>query len=486
MRFPKQSIFERATWLVLWVLVVFFARFHQAGLSPDAAFYAGLSRQIFEGGDPYLLAGVSERFQKFFEHPPFFFQWGAIVLSFFGMSDGAARAIGAIPASAGVLVLLVWVWRRCSFASAAIMAIFLGAFSHFIKFASTSLLEAPLSLASGFAFIALVELHWRDRSGYWRPVLIALAASAVMIATASKGVAGLGVWGAMLLGMFFALFMGRRSPEKVFLSIMWSPVFLLIALAPFAFWYFQLKAREGGLDWIENYFTKQVVTSFLTNRGEDAIHSVLGDRLYYLKLLLRDAAPLTVLTIIGLLVWPSLQRRGQKRPTLELPKGRAFLFSGLAFLLAYGIPFSISRFQLPHYLHPAYAPMAVFGSYVLGTFLTRIPWLHRPKLWTALRWILLVVTFVVLFSSREARHQNRGQEFAKIATQVAQLPKQCTLIVRRSDMDPFRMEAFSLWYLGGRKWVLSDELSWDRLKVWQHVRWNPASGELSGSGACQI
>jgi hypothetical protein len=82
LRFEK---FEKILWGVTLAFLALFASWNVIGLQPDAALYAGLSHKVWVTGEAWALRGTEGRFPLFFEHPPYFFQWGAAL--FFGLGS---------------------------------------------------------------------------------------------------------------------------------------------------------------------------------------------------------------------------------------------------------------------------------------------------------------------------------------------------------------------------------------------------------------
>lgn len=298
----RYSILEKSLWLVLWASLIFFGRYRTQGLQPDAALYAGLSYKVLHSGEYWALKGSDNKFTQFFEHPPFFYQWGSVVLKFLGESDGAARAIGGIPGCLGMLSLLFWAWWRFGWLHAMVSALIFATFTHYTKYAATAMLEGPLSWGVIWVAIAAFECHWQKHSTWRRPFFLALLALGLMLATASKGVMGLGAWGGLCLSLGLGFFFSPRSVLKLFLSSFTLLPWLLISLVPFGIWIYMM-FRQGVFAWIEGYFINQVFRSATTNRGEFT-HLVAGDPGYYVKQMFWAAAPwMPIALLASLMIW---------------------------------------------------------------------------------------------------------------------------------------------------------------------------------------
>jgi 4-amino-4-deoxy-L-arabinose transferase-like glycosyltransferase len=478
---------ERFVWLAALAAVVFFARWELVGLQPDAALYAGLSLKVLRTGEAWLLAGTEGRFPEYFEHPPYFFQWGARVLARLGTSDGAARAIGAIPGVVAFLSMLVWTWRRFSWTAAFTCALMLATYGRYTKFAATSMLEGPLSLGVSWTAIASFELHWKSTTGWRRPFLWTLLVAGLLLSTATKGVAGLGAWGGLALSLGLALAFSERPVWKILHAGLFVWVWLVVALAPFAHWALNLFERDG-ISWILDYAQKQVFTSLVSNRG-DITHTVDGDRLFFLKrIVLDDGWPWWWTVPAGWIGAAVLRVRGiesARWAPLKSPLYRSWSLHAGAFFLAFVVPFSLARFQLGHYLHPLYLPLAPCGAVALAAALG--PRFERfgARAWP--RWVLVAVAGLVLFFSARGvtGQQNRGQPFFLLREGLASVRPECRVLVAADKMDAYRMESYALWYWEARPWELIERAPSSKGAVPSGaVYWNPEDGTFWPAPDC--
>jgi 4-amino-4-deoxy-L-arabinose transferase-like glycosyltransferase len=198
------------------------------------------------------------------------------------------------------------------------------------------------------------------------------------------------------------------------------------------------------------YLESQVLRSFTTNRMNPS-HADGGSLFYYLGVVIRYGWPWWWLVPLG---WILALRRNTilARRSLE---ARA-LGLGLLFFLAFVIPFSLSQFQLPHYIHPTYlalAPTAVWAW-------QNLKWVNfKTEKWA--RWSLsgfgiLVWLGMTLTTPPMSRTSNRGVEFAKSQSQVLELASAQQLFLHPQEIDAYRAEANTLWYWRGRAWKWSD------------------------------
>lgn len=461
-------------WIVALTLVVFFGRWNTPGLQPDAALYAGLSAKVLETGEAWRLSGSDTYFPIFAEHPPFFFQWGAHVLAWLGHSDGAARAIGAIPGALSVLALAFWTWKRFGRRTALTATFMLATFGHFTKFAATSMLEAPLSF--GVLLVAIGSYEWVWGARKW--AALSLCAGA-FLATVAKGVAGAGASNGVLFYWLWTYFRERDSYVRRHpgLSIAVCMLANLCAVLPAFIWFEQL-SKLHALEWWDHYFIKQVGTSALTNRG-DLSHPAGGSLFFYVKILLTNGWPW---------IWcvPAAWYFAWKQPTRWPAVARRWHACAVAFTVAYVLPFSLVQFQLAHYIHPIYLPWAPVAAFWLAECAWPASWnrLVNP----ALRWTALAAAAVVV--PQLPTSENRGQVFLQVAPAVAAVSHDCPVWVSQKAMDAYRLEAYALWYWRGHATHLVDEATWRAARekandVDKRVFWDLDNEMLIAGRACR-
>lgn len=475
MKPATQNRFD-ALWIVALTLVVFFGRWNTPGLQPDAALYAGLSAKVLATGEAWRLQGSDTFFPIFAEHPPFFFQWGAHVLAWLGHSDGAARAIGAIPGALSVLVLAFWTWRRFGRRTALTATFMLATFGHFTKFAATAMLEAPLSLGVILVAIGAYEWAWGVRK--WAALCLCGGA---WLAVAAKGLAGGGAAGAITLSWLWLFFRERESYVRrhPWQSLgMWLVVNIFSVLPGFL--WFEHMANLHSLEWFANYFVNQVGASMVTNRG-DTSHAAGGSVFFYLRMLLQNGWPW---------IWcvPAAWYFARKHPTRWPDVARRWQACAVAFTIAYVLPFSLVQFQLAHYVHPIYLPWAPVAAYWLAEIAWPATWdrfVNRP-----VRWALLLVAAVIV--PQLPVSENRGQPFLAAAPAVESLRDDCPVWVSQSAMDAYRLEAYALWYWNGHPTHLVDEATWRTAReksgdadVEKRVFWDLANETIVAGRACR-
>ncbi len=475
-----------------------FAQMHLRGLQPDAALYAGLARKVFETGEGWLLAGTEGKFPKFFEHPPYFFQWGAWIFSKLGMNDATARLMGAGPAFLAMVSVLVWSWARLGWATAAWCALALASYGHFTKYAATSMLEGPLCLGVAWTGIAAFELLWMPGRSWRSAPFVLMLFAGLMISTAVKGIVGLGAWGGLFLTYGLSVLVRRKPAWKLYLSFFPLGFCLQVAIFPLLVWAYRLFERDG-LVWIQGYFFEQVLRSATTNRGEAFFHEA-NNRLYFLQGFVRNGWPwwwtLPAAWCAHLLSYA--RRNSTFLQPFHKPIVRYAALNGLCFLLSFLVPLSFVTYKLPHYMHPTYLLLAPSGAFFLAQGSAWL-WAKARSRWKlldagetllpALRWLLLVpaLAWVFMRAPEVSSTPNRGQEFIRIAHLIKALDKDCELLVPEPLMDAYRMEAFTLWYFGQRNWKLvKNELSARIAVPWDSIYWNPAQNFVWGRGKCEL
>ncbi len=411
------------------------------GLAPDPALYAGLGLKVFESGNYWKLSATENLFPLFFEHPPYFFQWGATLFSIFGTAEWVAKLMGIIPSLLGLLCLLLSM-ARLGRKDLGIATVFLLCVTgHFTKYATSSYLEGPLFLGVVLVYLASVDFYlekWNWGSWFFLGI-------GAFLCTASKGVAGLGA----ALAFSFVLFpKSKEEFKKPFLGPLLFAA--LCFVAPFLLWAWKSYSSDPQAWSFLRYWKEQVLRSATSNRG-NPFHSQSGSRFYYVEVLLKNLPHLFLPSLALCFVW------AQKRVQLDTLE-RKFFYLNLVFFVSYFVPFSVVRFQLPHYLHPVYFCLA------LNTALLIFKWKHFAKVFGFFKWenkawaftlgigMLLSIGFLLLRDSKLSPSGNRGQEFIAVRAEVWSAPRGSRMWLSYKDFDVYRMEAFSLWYFRGRNW----------------------------------
>lgn len=467
---------ERWLWAFFMILVVFFGRFAMQGLSSDAAMYAGLSRSILENGHWWAPRGV-EMFPVFFEHPPYVFQWGAMVLSLLGQSDGAARAIGAIPGALGLLFLFTWIWRRHSWELAFWTLLLLLSFGHYTKYASTVMLEAPLSLGAVLFAIGTFEFFFRvNIEKRW----LLVACVGALVSTAAKGVVGF----LFCAGLTpFVLFFSNRDQSFSLRKATWFLACGISAAAPLLLWGVMTWDAQHGTSLLGRYLHEQVFRSYSTDRGHPEMYAQSWAWWSYPLVVIKYGWPWWWTVPLGAF-WIF------KRPPLQETFLKSWTSLSLVFFLVLLAAFSTSHVRLPHYIHPTYLLLAPIGGYAAWMVLRRFVNLSE-SVGRKLRWISLgVVAFLMPLMFRGTTNTgNRGQAFATLAKQINPLPRLCDVYMPASESDLYQSETYFIWYLKGRHFhqIPDEDYRRSRAEFLQsRIWWSPAKGELLIHPSCEV
>jgi 4-amino-4-deoxy-L-arabinose transferase-like glycosyltransferase len=475
------SIFEKAGWVSALAILALFASIRVIGLQPDAALYAGLAQKILQTGEAWMISASAEKFPKFFEHPPYFFQWGAWLMSRVGVHEWSAKAMGALPALVAVFMLTIFTWKNWGWSVAAWTVFALTTTLHFTKYASTSMMEGPLALGVLLAALGCYVYLYASRN-YVQLGGVLMMGAGIALACAIKGVIGLGAWGGCLLAVVGHFFLENKPLSRLFFVPFLGLSLFFFGALPFLYWLLQAVKQPALFEWLHGYFVKQVFRSATTDRGEEFFREA-QNFFYYFEVILKNlwpwwwAVPLTLI----------LAFRGKER-FRDKALVRWILVSG-SFFSAFIVPLSLISYKLPHYLHPTYlvlAPLAGFSLDFLGRtyVLPRLPWMASP--WV--RWIPLfaAVAFVIGRGEKISSTENRGQEFIAIRERVNNAPARCRVLVPRPTIDVYRMEAFALWYFEGREWAFTDERLPSRIAVPSNsIYWVPPQGLIWASEECQ-
>jgi hypothetical protein len=239
---------------------------------------------------------------------------------------------------------------------------------------------------------------------------------------------------------------------------------------PFSIWPFK------------QYWNHQVFRSFTTNRG-DLSHATHGNKWLYVSVILKYGWPWWWTVPAAIYFWKKKKIRKNKN-LIESNLGPWIVISLINFF-SFVLPFSMSEFQLPHYIHPTYLALFPIGAY----FIIEITPSKVLKFFEHLyvRWsILALLVLIFAWTSKKtiSSTQNRGQEFVQSQQQMNKLPQHCHIWVPQSEIDPYRMESYALWYFPNRNWIRVP----DEKFVKNHnnaIKWSPKN-LLIDSSFCKL
>ena len=465
-------------WLIALSFLACFATVRVIGLPPDAALYAGLAKKVLMSGESWLLRGTSEFFPRFFEHPPYFFQWGAWLMGHLGFSDATAKMMGAIPSFLSLLLLSIFLYRKWGWGVAAWTLLIVATTGHYTKYAATALLEAPLSF---FTLISAIATFYflTVQKNYLRLFAMFALYLGVAGACAAKGVVGLGCLGGAILSYLVFIFYSNRSLMEVFRAMFLGVFLFTAAFLPFMIWMLQSFKSPEIMEWVIGYFNDQVLRSATTNRGEESFAEG-ANYLYFLGVIVRNLWPWWWTVPAGALL------AFRKKYVEELPEDfRLFVIIAFSFFLSFAIPLSMVTYKLPHYLHPTYLVLAPLGGWFMSLMWKKFRKKYQFSKFIplAFRWgvIVLIAGFAVVKDGQVTGTANRGQEFFELGHEIFASDMSCELWIPEDQTAPYRLEAYALWYLDGRLWkriegsypseitVPSNVIYWDPSKdiLWQ-------------------
>lgn len=484
LRVPIMSLYsnlEKFFWCVLLAFLACFASVRVIGLQPDAALYAGLAQKILLTGDKWALSVSEEMFPRFFEHPPYFFQWGAWLMENYGASEMSAKMMGALPSFFALILLIAFVGRVWGLSLAMWTVFVLATTVHFTKYAATSMLEGPLALGVLMSAIGVYGALSLTRN--WQRLLCyMLTGVGVALACAVKGVVGYGALGGALLAFVSQIFADNRSLSRFLYLPIYGSFLVGVASIPFFYWFLQTLKRPELLAWLHGYFFEQVLRSATTDRGE-VFFKEAGNYIYYLEVIVTSVWPWwwTVPLALALMVKGRIPFR-EKSWVL-------WAIVSVSFFSAFLIPLSLVKYKLPHYMHPTYMLLAPLGALALSELVKLV----RKGRWTfldnpLLRWGGLLVVCVAFWipQVRISSSSNRGQEFVRAREEILSLKSSCKILVPAEEMDPYRMAAFSLWYFQGKEWKIVKHRYPSPIAIPQDsIYWEPQGAKLWIGKACR-
>jgi 4-amino-4-deoxy-L-arabinose transferase-like glycosyltransferase len=308
---------------------------------PDEPRFAEATRQMFARGDyltPYL--NGAPRFEK-----PILFYWlQAASTTIFGSDELAARMPSALAAIGAVLLLYLLSREIASPRAALVAALSLTTMFRFVVFARLGLTDMPLVF---FIVAALYAFVHGTRHHSSAAVLTGWVCVGLGILT--KGPVGLlpvAIW------ISYAAFCGGRAAVSGIRALRGMAVALTISLP----WYIAMVA-EHGRAFVDFAIGHEIIERAIVEGSFEPPRSFL----YYVKVWPGDAAPWSVLFIVGA-VW-TWRRWSRLDPADKQAVTFAAAWFGCVFLL-----FSLLRSKVVHYVLPAYPAAAL----LIGIFVDRL------------------------------------------------------------------------------------------------------------------
>lgn len=307
---------------------------------PDEGRYVEIPREMVVTGDWLTprLNGV-----KYFEKPPLFYWFEALLIRLFGLSEWSVRTGPAFFALIGCLAVAYagnrLFGRRAGIFSAAVLSTSL----LYYALGRTITLDMPVSALLTVSLLAFL-LGTREPAGLRRRMLFYVFYSAAALAVLAKGLIGI-VFPAMIIGAWVLVMNEWRLLRSIYL-----PTGLLLFLAVAVPWH--VLVNRANPEFFQFYFIHEHFQRYLTT-----VHSRYKPFWFFIPVLLGGLLPWTA--FLAQAVRHSLpcswKERHQHRETVFL-----ILWAGLIFLF-----FSRSDSKLIPYILPVLPPLAlIIGKYL--------------------------------------------------------------------------------------------------------------------------
>lgn len=305
----------------------------------DEPLYVRTGIEMFEAGNLLLPQFNGEVFAH---KPPLGYWLMGLASQILGQSEFAARFL-----SAPALALSAWLIGRSGalmfnarvgeaamvIVSTGFMSVYLGA---------AAMMDAFLLAGYSLCIWVVLKIVIDNRVTWWLLALFALGGLETMLV---KGPVGPALIGGMVLATF--VFLGR-SDRPAWSAFFWLTVAGGVAIAGFVAWFIPANAASGGA------LADEGVGIHVIGRALSPMEGHGGQGLLGFFLFLPIYIPVIAL---GIIPWTSF-----------LPGAVGHVFKGMNYrnrvlLLAWFLPtfvaFSIVATKLPHYIFPAFAPLAV-------------------------------------------------------------------------------------------------------------------------------
>lgn len=361
------------------VIFVFWGLGKNALIDWDESIYAGVAREMFEGGDwmtPHWNRDV------FFEKPPLYFWLTAITFKFFGISEFSARFWPALFGVLGVLAVYFLGRRLFDRQTGVFSALILSTTIHWVFQSRNATLDVPVATLIAWALYFFWRAWSEQHLGLW-----VIFGSLIGLAFMVKGpVAAIPI----LVAAAFAvvdIVSGNHDfkPYRLTVAGLVAIFFFLLFTLP---WHLLMFWRHG-LEFIREYFFYHIIL-----RARTGIEHHEHDFLWYLTVVrhwarLWFAAFLVALFGFLIITFSRLKER-EMRQILFL-----FVWLVLTFLV-----FSSSVSKIQWYIIPIYPPLAL----LVGRFLAILSdWLSFifPRASSLVLFSIFAVGLGGLLSSRE-------------------------------------------------------------------------------------
>jgi len=316
--------------LVLAVLINAGFGFYPAPLfDEDEGFTAEVAREMLERKEYVLL---ESNFEPRYDKPPLAFWMIAGSLKIFGNNEPAARLPGIVVSLLLQYLLFVFIRRKYGEKQAVTAGLFVAGALQFTVMSKSAIADPFLYLFSTAGILSLIRFTEEGNSKHLYLFMLCNA-----LAFLTKGPVALFISAIAVL----TIMISRR--DAAFLLRVMKPLPLLSFFAVTVPWFALSYARVGML-LIEEFFLKHNVGRF-----SQAMEGHSGAWFYYFVVFLAGFLPFSLSHIYGL--YRALKTRTDLTTTLCL-----------VWFITVFVFFTLSATKLPHYLMPAFFPLALVSA----------------------------------------------------------------------------------------------------------------------------
>jgi 4-amino-4-deoxy-L-arabinose transferase-like glycosyltransferase len=400
----------------------------------DEGIYAEISREMLSLGPlvPHW------NYQPWFEKPPLMLWITAAFFKIFGVTEFWARAGSALSGVCIVALLHVWLVRKDILAAWLSTFILLATFG-FLHVCRVGEMDVLLSLGCCIALCGLTAIQDSQPRGwylFWLGLAIALmskGAASIVLIIAALLFAAVECWNPTRLGRSF-----------------WLGLLLFLALVlP---WHLYIFHRFGA-SFLTEYLGFHVLTRATHQIEEHNTHWW-----YYLWVLLISAAPFALLYPFA--IADAFKRR-------ELRAWAIFAVVVVAF-------FSVVQTRLPHYIAPAYPPLALLTSVFLADCLREFQRRRRQPLLSFWTTFTILATSLCIASAFLTSVPRRKLHEARVTTDVVYAEKESIQLLRDVFSRPQPVQGPLLVWWDGNARSIATSVFYARRPV-QQIQLQPVS-----------
>lgn len=307
---------------------------------PDEGRYVEIPREMVATGDWLTprLNGV-----KYFEKPPLFYWFEAVLIKLFGLSEWSTRMGPALFALLGCLAVWYAGTRMFGRSAGILSAVVLATSMLYYALSRLITLDMPVSVLMTLALLSFL-LGSREQTGPQRRMLMYGFYTAAALAVLTKGLIGI-----VLPGMVIAAWIAVTGEWRT-LRTMYLPTGIVLFLAIAAPWH--IMVDRANPEFFQFYFIHEHFERYLTT-----VHGRYKPFWFFIPILLGGLLPWTAFLAQAVKhgLPASWGDRGKHRETLFL-----LLWAGIIFLF-----FSKSDSKLIPYILPVFPPLALLlGKYL--------------------------------------------------------------------------------------------------------------------------